>query len=303
MHDNLIQPNMVLQTCCYERTAVGRQNALNAYRINTRGSWSQEQNYWATMWRCFQHVLLSLLVPLFVSFFLSFPAFFRDVISQAKIENWDRVLLPWLKSWKKIIYSIYKELYSVFLIYSCPSESNVKVKTVPEMGDLQIFSCCCPTHFLLFSPLNSASVVRLPSFHPSIPWQHELPLCVTVTWASASPHITAAFDWPGLSRSVSCCLIITLFDCWSRDVIDWSAHPVWGRSSEVTCADVWVCAGVGVGWLSRGALDKHTCTHKPQPAQMQTHKHVPTHFGYCSLIHSVYQRWADEAESLKRFVF
>lgn len=181
------------------------------------------------------------------------------------------------KSSKDILY--YKELYSVFLIFSCPSESNVKVKT-----DLQILSCSCPTHFLLFSPLNSVSVVCLSSFHPSIPWQHELPLCVTVTWASASPHITAVFDWPGLSRSVSCCLIITLFDCWSRDVIDWSAHPVWSFwSSLYWCVYVCVYWSGGVGWLSRGALDKHTCTHKPclrYATWMHTHAHIPTHYCY-----------------------
>lgn len=119
------------------------------------------------------------------------------------------------------------------------------------MGNLQIFCYCFHTH--LFSPfllLNSASDAHLHSLHPPIPWQHELSLSVTVTWASNSPHITAGFDWPGLSRSASCCLIITLFDCWSRDVIDWSTSPVWGQAFEVafTC----VCGRVHVRFCGDG---------------------------------------------------
>lgn len=122
---------------------------------------------------------------------------------------------------------------------------------VPKIGNLQIFCYCFHTH--LFSPfllLNSASDAHLHSLHPPIPWQHELSLSVTVTWASNSPHITAGFDWPGLSRSASCCLIITLFDCWSRDVIDWSTSPAWGQASEVafTC----VCGRVHVRFCGDG---------------------------------------------------
>lgn len=132
------------------------------------------------------------------------------------------------------------------------------------MGSLQIFCYCFPTHFFpLFFLLNLASDAQLHSLHPPIPWQHELSLSVTVTWASNSPHITAGFDWPGLSRSASRCLIITLFDCWSRDVIDWSTSPVWGQASEVafTCVCGCVCVGFcGGGYIVKKSL-RYSCTY------------------------------------------
>lgn len=231
VYSNLIKPNMLLQTCCFERTEVGGQNALNAHRMNARGSCCQKENYWATMKRCFYHVLCFATSftssSLFLLFFflplllLSFSAFFKDVIKPKK----ERKIRPF-KNWNVFIKNGIQCFLSLSVLWVVSRWRQIA-------GDgwftdilLFLFSMLSPVFF--FKPLNSASVACLSSFHRSIPWQHELPLCVTVTWASASPHITAAFDWLGLSRSVSCCLIITLFDCWSRDVIDWSAHPVWG---------------------------------------------------------------------------
>lgn len=126
-------------------------------------------------------------------------------------------------------------------------------REITRDGGFPVFLLFLSLHTLflcfLFLFFISATVAFLSSFHLFFfPWHCELPLCVTVTWASASPHITAAFDWLGLSRSVSCCLIITLFDCWSRDVIDWSAHPVWGCASEEA-----LC--VGVYWSRGGGGD------------------------------------------------
>lgn len=179
-----------------------------------------------------------------------------------------------------------------FFILFGLSEKNVKVKTrLLEMDDLQIFSCSGPTHFSLFSSLNSVSVFCLSSFHPSIPWQHELPLCVTVTWASASPHITAAFDWPGLSRSVSCCLIITLFDCWSRDVIDWSAYPVWAKASEVACTCV--CTWGGGCFITKASTHMYTLT-SPLTYHIDANTHAACNTPTCIVVYYKI-KWVPEA--------
>lgn len=152
-----------------------------------------------------------------------------------------------------------------FLSVSCPSEIKVKVKIECRRWVISRYSVIASTHtsfpFLL---LNSSLDAHLHSLHPSIPWQHELSLSVTVTWASNNPHITAGFDWPGLSRSASRCLIITLFDCWSRDVIDWSASPVWGQASEVAFTCVCGCVHVsfcGGGKFWRRSSDNCVYTH------------------------------------------
>lgn len=48
VYEDLIKLNSALQTCCYEWTGVGGQNALNALQMNAGGSGCQG-NYWATM--------------------------------------------------------------------------------------------------------------------------------------------------------------------------------------------------------------------------------------------------------------
>lgn len=194
--------------------------------------------------------------------------------------------------------------FLLLLTEHCQGEERL-----PEMADSQIFFCSCPftlcscVFFLWFQPFFPFSIFFFP-------WHCELPLCVTVTWASASPHITAAFDWLGLSRSVSCCLIITLFDCWSRDVIDWSAHPVWACASDGALC-VWVCIEVGgFGWLLHRVPDKHTCTCVHAYLHSRRRMRDPTHiYPLCYGSINIYswgngeQRWKKKKKSRGNLFF
>lgn len=224
--EDLIKLNIALQTCCYERTGVGGQNALNALQMNARGSGCQE-NYWATM----KHRELFLSDS---SVFSAFSLHFSDVQScPTKMRNMTA-----------LYYSLKTEIQKSVIQHVCRRDAPSLLQEMGWFTEILLFLSFALLCVFFFDFSHSCLSFLFPSFYS---WQHDLPLCVTVTWASASPHITAAFDWPGLSRSVSCCLIITLFDCWSRDVIDWSALPVWGYASEVALC-VWVCIEVG-GWL------------------------------------------------------
>lgn len=138
------------------------------------------------------------------------------------------------------------------------------------------------TDILLFPSLTLPSVFSFFEFSLRRLSRVSSSLYPLTTWAASlcychmsecrPPCITAAFDWPGPSRSASRCLIITLFDCWSREVIDWSAHPVWGPGSKVAshmCVSVVAHTGVCV-WGG------HTChSNFPPPSLF----HIP--FYYC----------------------
>lgn len=52
-YSNLIETNVLRQTCCYERTQVGGRNGLNARWMNARERCCQPGNYCVSMKGCF----------------------------------------------------------------------------------------------------------------------------------------------------------------------------------------------------------------------------------------------------------
>lgn len=78
-----------------------------------------------------------------------------------------------LKKKKKITLPFIQDGFLGFLSLAVPAESkNQGEDEVPEEADLQILPCLLSSEVRLLSP---------PRPLPSVPWQRELPLSVTVT--------------------------------------------------------------------------------------------------------------------------
>lgn len=253
-HCTLIKPNIVLQSCNYERTEVGGQNALNALRMNAGGNCCQE-NYWATVRhrkKCFCQI------PVYL-----FCHFLHITDARSNLTK--------MRSMSSFYLSL-KTLNSGEMIHSNSA-------TTALLQEMRWF-----TQILLSSParpcvLSLWSRPPLPVFPFSIFLSFDNMTCHSALLShervpaptSQQPLIGQAF-----SRSVSCCLIITLFDCWSRDVIDWSAHPVWGLGfwSSPVCAGgcVLKCGGVLVDCWT--ALQISIQAHIPQSTMPLSHTHI-----------------------------
>lgn len=135
-----------------------------------------------------------------LSFFLEFAAFSWTQNRPRLGKQNCKVLPPWKAKSYKILHSIYIALFFPPFL-SLPVLPRVKPRWRRSAREgwftdiLLLPSKTLPSCLLLFEFRPRLPV--FPPLHPSIPWQHELPLSVTVTWASAGPHITALFDWPG----------------------------------------------------------------------------------------------------------